>query len=104
MNDPFDVGQCRRCGRWHRRRHAYVDEFGPGDLEEWCVTGGCFETWKTGVVVMLHARHDRDLADCCCAECRAASGATPDSTALEWAADHGMSGVLDEDELDHRKV
>jgi hypothetical protein len=102
MNDPYDVGQCRRCGRWHRRRHAHAEEFGPGDREEWCVTGGCFETWKTGVVVVLHARHDGDDPDCRCAMCRDRDGLVPDSATLAWAADHGMTGALDE--LEHRQV
>jgi len=98
VDDPYDVGQCRRCGRWHRRRHAYVEEFGPGDREEWCLTGGCFETWKTGVVVMLHANHHADNEDCRCAGCRASAGLVPDSALLEWAADHGVTGRL---EIEH---
>jgi hypothetical protein len=102
MDDLYDVGLCRRCGRWHRRRHAYSEDFGPGDREEWCVTGGCFETWKTGVEVMLHARHDSANGDCLCANCRDARGLTPESTVLEEAADVGLMGPLEE--LEHRKA
>lgn len=102
MDDSLDVGQCGRCGRWHRRRHAYVEEFGPGDREEWCVTGGCFETWLTGVEVMLRARHDDGDVDCRCATCREAKSMTPESSVLEWAADHGVAGPIDQ--LDHRNV
>lgn len=98
MNDLLDVGHCTRCGRWQRRRHAYVEEFGPDDREEWCVTGGCFETWKTGVTVMLHARHDGDEPDCRCAACRELSALTPCSATLEYAADHGVAGPVEESE------
>lgn len=96
MDDPNDVGQCARCRRWQRRRHAYVEVFGPGDQEEWCVTGGCFATWADGVAVVLRARHDGDDASCTCATCRARANTEPGSDVIEWAADHGAIGALDE--------
>jgi hypothetical protein len=95
MDDPNDIGQCARCRRWQRRRHAYAEVFGPGDREEWCVTGGCFATWRDGVDVVLRARHDGDDTACTCAACRARANAEPGSDAIEWAADHGAIGAID---------
>ena len=97
MDDPHDVGQCARCGRWQRRRHAYVEVFGPGDREEWCVTGGCFATWADGVDVALRARHDDGATPCLCASCRAPAvgDAATDADVIAWAADHGVVGPLD---------
>lgn len=94
MDDPDDVARCTRCGRWQRRKYAHAEDFGPGDREEWCVTGGCFATWADGVAVALRARHDPDDVGCVCASCREASGVTPDVAVLLWAADRGYSGDL----------
>ncbi len=96
MDDPYDVGRCARCNRWQRRRHAYVEVFGPGDKEEWCVTGGCFATWMDGIELVLRARHDPRDAGCTCATCRDRAHAHPATAVVEWAADHGVIGALDD--------
>ena len=79
----LDVGYCQLCGRWQRRRHAYVEVFSADDREEWCVTGDCNATWRVGIVHIEtgqpEARH---------------SNAPP--AVVEWAADHGYVGTIDE--------
>jgi hypothetical protein len=95
VNHPDDIGRCTRCGRWQRRRHAYAEDFGPDDREEWCVTGGCFATWRDGVTRMASAQHD-GADTCLCATCREARDGTSAQTIVEWAADHGHAGELSE--------
>lgn len=91
MEDPRDIGLCSRCGRWQRRRHAYTEEFGNGDREEWCVTGNCNATWRDGVALVLAAQHDPVAERCCCAACRLGDGAEPPNAVVETAADRGLS-------------
>jgi anti-sigma B factor antagonist len=90
--DRDDIGRCERCGRWQRRRYAYVEEFGPGDREEWCATGNCNATWTDGVVLVMAGRHHADDPSCSCARCRDDSGAMPPSAAVRAAANHGFVG------------
>jgi hypothetical protein len=58
-----------------------VEEFGPGDREEWCVTGGCDATWSNGIVLVAAGR---------------GGGSEPDRRLAEWAADRGYAGTIEE--------
>jgi hypothetical protein len=89
MAHPDDIGHCARCGRWQRRRYAYVEEFGPDDREEWCVTGNCLATWSNGVELALSGVHT-DGDGCMCASCLPA---TTDVASMERAARQGLSSL-----------
>lgn len=94
LSDGSDIGWCTRCGRWQRRRHAYVEEFGPDDREAWCITGGCDATWNAGVVLVRSARPAQEGSN------GATSVTWPHQETVrglvEWAADHGFIGTADE--------
>jgi hypothetical protein len=96
VDNPDDVARCSRCQRWQRRRFAHAEDFGPGDREEWCVTGGCTATWADGLVVVLRALHDGNDDACCCAACREADGLEPHAGTVLSAADRGFIGDLSE--------
>jgi hypothetical protein len=86
MDHPDDIGRCARCGRWQRRRHAYVEEYGPDDREAWCASGHCVMTWRDGIGRRVAAQHDPAAPDCDCASCLPED----DAALMAYAADKGM--------------
>jgi hypothetical protein len=82
-----DIGHCTRCGRWQRRRHAYVEDFGPDDRVLWCATGNCSATWGDEVHLEVAAEHAAS-PDCRCAACLADDA---NVSSMTYAAEKGLS-------------